>query len=985
MKIAAKVLMFVISVACAFGLSPDKLISQYHKRHWQVEDGLPRNYVMSVLPSPDGYLLVATDEGLTRFDGVRFSAFDLDTSLQLSRRWVLTMMVARDGSLWVGAFDGGIYHVRNGKVVGRFEAGDSVFHLLEDAAGNVWASTRGGVIMTVRTGAERCEFVRVAGLKRPLDTSWNVLARDMRDGVWIVTADGLFHWRGGEIALVASNNSSCGTILSVYADADGRVWAGTSIGLFELEGRTGSARLVKRAGIDAPVVSLLRDRDGTLWAGTWGHGLYRVRGHHVDSWSAQDGGGDEFIRTLFEDREGNLWIGTRTGGLWRWVDGPVIPFGMSEGLAGNFASTVAPSPDGSLWFGTWRGGLYRFRNGAFESQTTPTPTLYSTVRALAVDRRGNPWIGNWEGLFGYDGKRYRHYFEPGSPRYHVAAIAFDHAGRLWVGTAGNGLFLFRGGKPVEEEAISFLPGAEITSLLEDSSGRVWVGTTKGAGWLDGNAVPVYHGLAQRPAQHVASITEDSRQRVWGATPIGTLRLLSAARPVELGLKNGLPGWPLYRILDDHAGAYWVSSARGILQIPVAQVDEVLAGRRQRLDVSTFDQEDGMRTIECHGLSQPAGWQDPQGGVWFPTTRGFVYVQPYSQRALTPPVVRLEEVTVDGVPVAVGGSLQLAPDTRSFDIRYTAFHFASAQKIRFRYRMEGFDPNWIEAGTERNARYSRLPPGNYRFLVSARMPGAAWSRTLAVLSIRQLPQFHQTGLFWALVALVLLAIAGAVFRWRVLIIKSRYAAVLSERNRIAREWHDTLLAGFAAISWQLDETLSCIKEAPERALETVEMALKMVKHYRAEARRVIWDMRENRPESETLADAVTSSLRQFGGASDSGCQVRVKGQIIHLSEEVERNVLRICQEAVSNAKRHGQARHIEVLLEYLDGELRVSIRDDGKGFEPKEFSGVASGHFGLAVMQERAQRFGGRLRLESHLGQGSTVEAAIPYEQQRTRD
>jgi signal transduction histidine kinase len=261
-----------------------------------------------------------------------------------------------------------------------------------------------------------------------------------------------------------------------------------------------------------------------------------------------------------------------------------------------------------------------------------------------------------------------------------------------------------------------------------------------------------------------------------------------------------------------------------------------------------------------------------------------------------------------------------------------------------------------------------------------MPGAAWSNAPAVLAIQQLPQFHQTRWFWALLILALLAISGGVFRWRVHIIKSRYSAVLEERNRIAREWHDTLLAGFAAISWQLDETLSRIKESPGRALETVEMALKMVKHYRAEARRVIWDMRENRPESETLADALTSSLRQFGGASATGCVVRVDGTTIHLPEEIERNVLRICQEAVSNAKRHGESQHIEVVFEYRATELRISVRDDGKGFEPNEFTGVASGHFGLAVMQERAQRFGGRLRLESHPGQGTLVEVVIPYKQ-----
>lgn len=878
----------------AWALDPTYALSQYHKRNWQVQDGLPRNYVMSVEPSSDGYLLVGTDEGLARFDGVRFVPFDPQPGLGLARRWIGALASARDGSLWVGTFDGWIYEYRDGRIQTKFHAGGTVFALLEDRTGRIWASTRTGVIRS-----DAGQFHAVAGLTRPPETAWNVLTQDGAGAVWAVTLDGLFCVRNNTVSQVLFDARISGEPLAVEADHSGVVWVGTSRGLSRID----DGVRTPVAGVPGPVVSILEDRDGVVWVGSWGLGVFRVRGSRVDSWSARDGLPDDFIRTLHEDAEGNLWIGTRGGGLVRCKDTPMVPYGLPEGLGGNYATTVVKAPDGHLWFGTWRGGLYRLKGNRFEAQATPVPALYCSVRALAIDPAGHQWIGNWEGLFGFDGKRYVNYAPTGSPYHLVSAMLFDRQGRLWLATSNNGVYLFPAGDASRPLA-SFLPGTEILSLFEDSQGRIWYGTPQGPGALTLGAAPNVAPVTGVPVEGVSAITEDAKGRIWATSLGGSLYRVAPGSPVVIGEAQGLPGSPLYRLLDDGAGGLWVSSAKGILRIESAQMTELLAGQRKRLEVALFDQDDGMRTPECHHVSQPAGWADPRGGAWFPTTRGFVLAVSRRMGRTPPPKARVEEAIWDNHAVPPGGSLRLDPGSHPLEIHFTALRFAWAEKIRFRYRMEGLDPDWIETGQLRSARYGRVPPGHYRFLVQARMPGGEWSTQAAELAVEQAPRFYQTGWFTALLLLFSIGVASALYRWRIHIIRGRYSAVLAERNRIAREWHDTLLAGFAAITWQLEETLSRLKEMPAQAEATVELALKMVQHYRAEARSVIWDLRESRLDSETLASAVQGALEQIAAGSPVAISVETQGTVTKLKDELERNVLRICQEAASNAKRHG---------------------------------------------------------------------------------
>jgi ligand-binding sensor domain-containing protein/signal transduction histidine kinase len=960
---------------CCYGLDQNRSISQYRMRSWEVVVGLPRNYVMSILQEPGGYLLVGTDGGLARFDGVRFTPVDGDPSLNLSQRWISSMLAARDGSLWIATLDGWLYQLTDGKVANRLYAGAGVVSILEDDFGSLWASTGIGVVRFMKG-----RLNRIKELTRIPTMAWTVLALDSHGVVWAVTVDGLFRCREGSISLVIGNSPMYGEIVSVYSDRDRGLMVGSTRGLFRLSQKKGGApKLIQQAGIPGPVMAMLKDRSGILWVGTWGKGLYRLWRNRVDSWGARDDRqGANFTRALYEDREGNLWIGTRACGLHQWTDTPIVPFGLQEGLGGDFASTVASDPDGNLWFGTWRAGLYESRGGLFVRRPTPVPRVYCTIQALALDLAGHPWIADdAESLYGFDGHRFESFSRPDSPYRRVGAILFDQRGRLWLGTSDNGLFLFPGGRPTKSGGLSFLQGVRVTALLEDSMSRVWVGSESGFGYFPNADVLSYRQVRTRSNDSVTSISEDTKGNIWVATLTGTLYALSSNKTTVLNSENGLPRQALYRVVDDGAGSLWISSPRGILEISEGQVAKVTSGAQRRLDVVIHNQDDGMRTMECHGVSQPAGARDRNGMVWFPTAKGFVRIQHQGAGASPAPPVLVEELVVDGRPLSRRGELDLKPGTQRLEIRYTALNLSFPKKLRFRYRMEGLDPDWVDAGESRTAHYIRIPPGRYRFVVAARLPPGAWSGAPATIEIHQIPRLYQTA--WFLVGLGLILISGATvtFLWRDRVIQSRYALVVAERNRIAREWHDTLLAGFSAISWQLEETMSRLNAAPERAGEAVGLALRMVQHCRAEARRVIWDLRENRDTTETLADSVSCALRQITAGTGIDAVVDVSGRPTKLSEELERNVLRICQEAASNAKIHGRPSSIGIRMEYKPAVLRVCIEDDGRGVDPREADGLKSGHFGLIVMRERAERFGGDLRLERRPGGGTIVEATIP--------
>ena len=946
-------------------------ISQYQKQHWQMENGLPHNYVFTILRAPDGYMLVGTDEGLARFDGMRFTPYDMHPAADLSKSWILSMFAGSDGSIWTGTFDGGLYRLRNGRMAARFDVGSSVFDIVEDADGHIWASTRDGVLRSRDRGGH---FEHQPDLRRPPDTAWNVLARAKDGTIWIVTADGLYRYKGGTTQRVAKSGPNYAQIFAVQSSGAG-VLVGTSKGLYSLAEDNGTWVLQRVPGVPGPVVAIVRDRNGNIWAGTWGKGLYRKNSEGAQQWSSRDGLADDFVRQLYEDPDGNLWVGLRGGGLSRWKDPTLVPYGLREGLLGDYASTTAVDPRGRLWLATWRGGLYRFSAGKLLPQPTPVSTLFFTVRTLAFDKPGHVWTGNWEGLSEFDGVRYRHFAGPETPYHHISEILFDRQQRLWIATSDNGIFVFPRGQPEGRPEIHLLPSREIASLVDDGS-RIWIGTPAGAGWVAEDDVNNYHAIVKTRGEAFTGLSLDIHKNVWGCTMGGALWKLNTDGGELLDANRGLPGYPLYLALDDGVGGMWISSPRGILRVQTAALEQAMRGVTKQLDYRLFDREDGMRTIECHRQSQPAGARDADGRLWFPTSRGFVCIDPKMlHQAVVARDIRIENITEDGESASLD-KLHLPAGPHALEIRFTALEFSSPQKLRFRYRMKGLENNWNWDNGSRIARYNRLPPGQYTFQVIAAIGDGAWSPA-ETLYVEQAPEFYQTRWFEALLALAGLLAAILIFRWQMHLFRQRYFAVIEERNRIAGEWHDTLLAGFSAISLQLEAALLERTQTSERVREILNVTRKMIQHYRAEARRVIWDLRESSSGEMTLEKAIAAVLHQMVKGRDIAPEMAVSGTESAVPKEVEQNLLRVCQESLSNAVRHGTPKHVRVELVYTSANVTVRVEDDGSGFEPEQMEALKNGHFGLIIMQERMRRFGGALILTSEPGKGTVVEATVP--------
>ncbi len=936
-----------IASLALLALDPDLAVSQYAKKHWQVEDGLPQNYVTWLSQTREGYLLVGTSGGVARFDGLRFTPIVLDPKTGVTREWINAAQPGADGTLWIASRDAGLFRFGASLIDARWTSTaissliplrDGRMLSLGQSGLQVWA---GGDSRTIRADM------------RAANPSWQGLLEDADGSLLIASATGA--WRvnpaTGEAALILDTRREA--TLSVGSAAAGSgFWLGTSLGLY----RGSSKGLVKIAGVPGPVVTVIEDRDGNVWAATWGHGLYRISKAAGKAERCNDGVADDFVHSLFEDREGNLWIGSRAG-LSRWSSGPMTPYGPEEGLPGKFFSSAVGDANGRMWFGTWRSGLYeREAQGLIRKIALPSPDLNVLVRAMAFAPDGSLWLSDWNGLQRYDGdSRWTRAAELGAEAAEAHALAFDAQGRLWLGSS-HGLYMHPDVRALRSGSPAVI--SERVQSLFAASDAVWAGTEKGLWRIPAQGPPA--AIAGLPHPSVVSVQADSRGRIWCTTKANGIVLVANGKvEAVFDQSHGLPPQPFYAVLDDGRGSLWLSSPAGIYEVPIAGIDAVLARRAPALTTVAYDQEDGMRSIECQNVGRPAAWKDSSGDLWFPTVRGMVRIRPSAKRMLPPPAVVIEAVE---------------SGAQGHSVRYTSTQLSAPSHLEFRYRIDGQD--WISTGAAREFRYNGLTAGRHRLQIAARLVGGEWSSEPASAELVQLPRWYETWWFRTLAVAAFAAMLWAIYLWRMLILRGRYRAVLLERNRIASEWHDTLVAGFSAISWQLDTALKRVGGG-QPAETTIATARTMVHHYRAEARRVIWDLRQNEPEIESLPQAMERALTELTRDRGVHSQLLVEGDAATLAAgDMSQNLLRICQEAVSNAIQHAGASKILVLLRFDRNQVLARVEDDGAGFQPAE---VPAGHFGLTIMRERARRFGGELQIHSNPGGGGTViTASLPY-------
>ncbi|HEX2077994.1 MAG TPA: two-component regulator propeller domain-containing protein [Longimicrobium sp.] len=727
---------------------------------WGTEQGLPSNIALDVAQTPDGYLWLASYEGIVRFDGVAFRVFNESDIPGMDRASFWRVVVDSAGALWGASEYGGLVRHAGGRwTVFRTRDGlksDKVTALLPDTGGVLWVGTRGGV-SRVRNG--RIEPLPApAGMAEPSVTD---LARDPGGNLWIGTvADGVVRYRDGRYERLGTRPGD--QVTSLHADAGGAVWIGTfDSGVTRLRG--GEARRLAGEGPGAPrrVNSILRDREGTLWLAAE-NGLFRMEGERAVPVPLPGGRPITQASGLHRDQEGNLWVGSRQGGLFRLRPTAVAALTRADGLPHDIVFAIEGDGAGGVWIGT-QGGVAHRTPGGTRLYTQAGGALADNVtRDLLRSRAGDLWAATNGGLTRIRGGRATTFgARDGLPDDRVRALFEAADGTLWIATY-NGLAALRDGRFQSYGAAQGLPDPYILSVFQDRRGTVWVGTQSEGLFrmAGGRFVPGPRELARQP---VFRMMEDADGTLW----VGSARGLARIRGDGVFLfttRHGLAGSSVYQALDDGRGRLWLTGSWGVGHVPRAELEAVAAGRARTVTMKQFGSRDGMAG-EASSISR--AWRGPDGRLWFGTPAGVAVVDPARlRRNARAPVPIIERVVVDDEVHEGEGSIEVVPGNRRLELHFTAASFVAPEQLRFRYRLEGYDPGWVEGGTRRVAFYTNLPPGRYVFHVQARNEDGVASTHVPRVTLRLRPYYWQTWWFALLVGAAALAAALAAHRLRV---------------------------------------------------------------------------------------------------------------------------------------------------------------------------------------------------------------------------
>jgi len=773
---------FATAVACLLfagvpvcALDPSRAVTQYTLRQWTAEQGLPQNSVQAVAQTPDGYLWVATQDGLARFDGLAFTIFDSASTPALKNNNITALAVDRTGALWIGTETGGLVLYRGGRFESLAQADlDKTRHIRQlflDSRGGVWAALRHGVLLHFPEGGTVERFVMPPGPAEKTvtysfgeDAGGRVLFGTYRHGLFVL-----------EKGQVVPHEAPGGPahIYRLMKDSRGMVWAATEgEGLMRFDGRAWRRYGPADGLTETNVYCVCEDRQGTVWAGSYGGGLFRLGpdGRFV-AWEKGRGFPATVLLCLFEDREGNLWAGTQGAGLLQLRDGLFLPFGAPEGLAEEMVSCVLEDREGVLWTGTYGAGLWRLRSGVWtrfgRREGLPDETVYS----LAEARKGGLWVGTGGGACHLDGTGRARPVPPGRlPSTMIYSLLESSDGALWLGT-GGGLARLSGTEWTVWGLEEGLKSLSVVSLHEDSAGTVWVGTTAGVGIIrQGRFEPQGPDFGD-PDMQVFGISQDPSGDLWLATYGKGLGCFHQGDWTFYSTRDGLPTDYLYDAIVEASGDLWVTTTRGIFR--VRRTKPVPAGAPGRaLSFRAFGREDGLRSAECNGGSQPAAWRGRGGRLWFPTVRGLASVDPgHVASEPAPPRSIVQGMVCDGRAVE-GAGAELPPGRGDLEIRYTAPSFSAPGRLRFRYRLPPFQSEWVEAGERRTAYFTRVPPGRYQFEVQAGFGEGPWGEGAAPLPFYLKPHFYQRGIFYALCALTLVLAIALLYLARVGQLKAR---------------------------------------------------------------------------------------------------------------------------------------------------------------------------------------------------------------------
>jgi signal transduction histidine kinase/ligand-binding sensor domain-containing protein len=959
----------VAAVAGSLVVGVPARASGLHYRLFTIEDGLPTGSVRAIAQTPDGYLWIATLDGLVRFDGVRMRLFQRSDHPQMTSNRCLSLHVDRSGDLWVATEDGGVLRLR-GDAVRAFGTADGLPTL-----GALWVEEDDQGKLYVATWAGR--VVREGDRFRPAPAYKEIAPR----------------LRPGEPPLTAAEKRVLDTaLLSIRApdfwvDRMDSAWVVTGSGSALRLTRDGFARVAWPAIAPGKRLSQTWTRvregaNGRVWLLQDGY-LFR---READRWTAfPDPVPAEILplpRDMFEDREGTLWI-AGDGGLVEASATPVRALVPAGSLDRN-VYTVAPDREGRVWLGTNSGpAVLDRRTEAFAAVAERSWWPRVLINTIEPEVDGSLLAGGPGGLFRIWPGRSSQCIRPelGEPRDFLR----DRQGTLWVAVEG-GVFRQRADG---WERLEGLPSRDARTLLESQDGSLWIGTYGGLSRLSRGTLSTWTEADGLSSNRVRSLHEDASGTLWIGTYDGGIDRFAGGKLVPIRKRDGLFDDGAFAILEDDDGRFWVSSNRGVYAVHRKDLEAFAAGSLRRVACRSWTSVDGMPSSECNGGRQPSGFRADDGTLWFPTQNGIAVIDPHAVAVnTTPPLVVLEEITTDRRTLPLGRSITLAPGERRLEVRYTANTFVNPKGTRFRHRLVPFDADWVEAGDRRFAQYAYVPPGRYALDVMAANSDGVWSLAAASLAIEVRPFWWQTLWFQAAAAVLVAGLLAIAYARRVSHLKRRrseqeafarslLASQEAERKRIAGELHDgigqtlVVIRNRALLGLKDGDLVEQIAEISSAAAAGVE-----------DVRKIAYGLRPYQIDRLGLRRALEALVEQ--SASSSGIPITAEiGDVDGaFAADAEINVYRIVQESLGNLARHARARSGKVAVRVENGEVTLTIEDDGVGFESSSPDGRAG--MGLSGIAERARILGGRSVIRSSPGQGTTVTVFLPRSKGRDR-
>ena len=967
-------------VADARALDPNRLPSQYVREQWTTETRFPGGAVNGIAQTADGYLWIGTDRGLIRFDGFNFTPVSLTSIASASNVSILQLLTDAGGKLWIRAQGAYVVRQKDGKFESVGYGLPAITALSKDNNGGVLVSdVEQGTFRFMGDDVQRLALNVVPGLPPVISTAQTA------DGkIWMGTLGaGLFFLAGGRVTQVNAGlpDRKIDCLLAIGTD---ELWVGTETGLYRGNGN-GFRRLELPSSLgNVTVLSLLADRDSNIWVGTT-RGLLRINARGISFSGENVLRGDGGINALFEDREGNLWFGGERG-LGRIRDSTFVTYSSVNDPRFEHGGPTYVDLEGRTWFAPAQGGLNVLQNGQVQPVISipPNEVVYSiSGRADVV------WVGRQRG--GLTRLRFRNgaiasqsYTEAnGLAQNSVYAVYERGDGSAWAGTLNGGVSKFKDGHFTTYTTTNGLASNTVSSILETRDGAMWFATPGGLSSFSNGQWRTYTTVEGLPSPEVNCLFEDSSGTLWSGTSAGLAFFASDRFHVPHESPDVLRE-QIVGMAEDKSGRFWIATSDHVLRVPR---DKLISGAVKAVDVREYDQADGLESTEGVKRSQSVV-SDSSGRIWFSLRTGLSVVNPsqitdYSLPALP----HIEAITADNNTANLTASVRIPPSPRRITFEYTGLSFAVPGRIQFRYFLEGFDSSWSQPVAAREAVYTNLGPGSYRFRLVASNSEGLWNGPETAVALNVAPAYYQTYWFRLSCIAALLGVLAAGYQLRLRQLSREFNLRLEERvgerTRIARDLHDTLLQSFHGLLFRLQAARNLFPGRPAEAIQVLDGAITKAEQAIAEGRDAIQGLRHAPVAQNDLADLLTAVGQEIAGSQDTGrdspnFRVTVEGAPQTLSPILQDEVYRIACEVIGNAFRHANASQIEAEIRYDDGLLRLRIRDDGKGTDPKVLKeGARAGHWGLPGIRERAKQIGARLDFWSEAGAGTEVELTVP--------